>query len=96
VRVARAHRQPPGRQPGFRCSPRGMRQGIRLARPIGHLVRVEWLKTRPTEDAAWQSGLFTNQVPVCKLRDRDTIEFLEDAFALKEQAPSEVATSAAT
>jgi uncharacterized protein with ParB-like and HNH nuclease domain/predicted transport protein len=61
-----------------------------------HLVRVEWLKTRPTEDAAWQSGLFTNQVPVCKLRDRDTIEFLEDAFALKKQAPSEVATSAAT
>jgi hypothetical protein len=47
-----------------------------------HLVRVEWLKTRPTEDAAWQPGLFTNQVPVCKLRDRDTIEFLEEAFAL--------------
>jgi hypothetical protein len=61
-----------------------------------HLVRVEWLKTRPTEDAAWQSGLFTNQVPVCKLRDRDTIEFLEDAFALKEEAPAKVATSPRT
>jgi hypothetical protein len=50
------------------------------------LVRVEWLKTRPVEDAVWQAGLFTNQVPVCKLRDRDTIEFLEDAFALSLQA----------
>ena len=48
------------------------------------LVRVEWLKTRPAEEAAWQTGLFTNQVPVSKLRDRDTIEFLEDAFALNE------------
>jgi predicted transport protein len=61
-----------------------------------HLVRVEWLKTRPTEDAVWQSGLFTNQVPVCKLRDRDTIEFLEDAFELNEEAPSELATAPAT
>jgi predicted transport protein len=46
-----------------------------------HLVRVEWVKT---------PGLFTNQVPVCKLRDRDTIEFLEDAFALTE-APEKTA-----
>lgn len=60
-----------------------------------HLVRVEWLKTRATEDAAWQSGLFTNQVPVCKLRDRNTIEFLEDAFALTEGTPSDVAPSPA-
>jgi hypothetical protein len=51
-----------------------------------HLVRIEWLKTRPLEDAAWQTGLFTNQIPVCKLRDRDTIEFLEDAFALTSAA----------
>jgi predicted transport protein len=46
------------------------------------LVRVEWLKTRLVEDAAWQPGLFTNQVPVCKLRDRETVEYLEEAFAL--------------
>ena len=51
-----------------------------------HLVRIEWLKTRPLEEAAWQTGLFTNQIPVCKLRDRDTIEFLEDAFALNSAA----------
>jgi uncharacterized protein with ParB-like and HNH nuclease domain len=47
------------------------------------LVRVEWLVTRPLEEAVWQTGLFTNQVPVCKLRDRDTIEFLEVAFGVE-------------
>jgi uncharacterized protein with ParB-like and HNH nuclease domain/predicted transport protein len=47
-----------------------------------HLVRVEWLKTRPIENAVWQSGLFTNQVPACKLRDQETIEYLEQAFGL--------------
>jgi uncharacterized protein with ParB-like and HNH nuclease domain/predicted transport protein len=47
-----------------------------------HLVRVDWLKTRPVEEAVWQTGLFTNQVPVCKLRDRETVEYLEKAFEL--------------
>ncbi len=47
-----------------------------------YLVRVEWLKTRPLEDAVWQPGLFTNQIPACKLRDRDTIEYLQKAFGL--------------
>jgi uncharacterized protein with ParB-like and HNH nuclease domain/predicted transport protein len=48
-----------------------------------HLVRVEWLKTRPVGEAVWQPGLFTNQVPVCKLRDQETIEYLEQAFGLE-------------
>lgn len=47
-----------------------------------YLVRVDWLKTRPLDAAAWQSGLFTNQMPACKLRDRETIEYLEQAFGL--------------
>lgn len=60
-----------------------------------HLVRVEWLRTRPVEEAVWQPGLFTNQVPVCKLRDQATIEHLEQAFELdaatneQTQAPAE-------
>ncbi len=57
------------------------------------LVRVEWLKTRPIEQTVWQPGLFTNQVTACKLRDRDTIEYLEDAFGLNDEettAPIEV------
>jgi hypothetical protein len=55
-----------------------------------HLVRVEWLKTRPVEEAVWQPGLFTNQIPACKLRDDVTIEYLENAFGV-EPAPAGVA-----
>jgi uncharacterized protein with ParB-like and HNH nuclease domain/predicted transport protein len=51
-----------------------------------HLVRVEWLATRPVEDAVWQPGLFTNQITACKLRDPDTIEHLEVAFGLEADA----------
>jgi uncharacterized protein with ParB-like and HNH nuclease domain/predicted transport protein len=50
------------------------------------LVRVEWLATRSLDDAIWQTGLFTNQVPACKLRDRETIDFLEQAFNLEKSA----------
>ena len=52
-----------------------------------HLVRMDWLATRPIEQAVWQSGLFTNQVTVCKLRDQETITYLEQAFGL-EPTPS--------
>jgi uncharacterized protein with ParB-like and HNH nuclease domain/predicted transport protein len=47
-----------------------------------HLVRVEWLRTRTVEDAVWQPGLFTNQVTVCRLRDQETVDYLEKAFGL--------------
>jgi predicted transport protein len=59
-----------------------------------HLVRVEWLKTRPIEDAIWQSGLFTNQVTTCKLRDQETIEYLEQAFGIAPDDADEVDLSA--
>lgn len=58
----------------------------RLSRDAGdptlceYLVRVQWIATRPTSDAIWRTGLFTNQMPACKLRDPDTIGYLEDAF----------------
>jgi len=57
-----------------------------------HLVRVAWIKTRPLDAPVWQSGLFTNQMPACKLRDRETIEYLEQAFGLT--AESEAASPA--
>jgi hypothetical protein len=56
-----------------------------------YLVRVEWQKTRPLTEAAWQPGLFTNQIPACKLRDRETIEYLEGAFGLQKAAAPEPA-----
>jgi uncharacterized protein with ParB-like and HNH nuclease domain/predicted transport protein len=46
------------------------------------LVRVEWIATRPIEEAIWRTGLFTNQMPACKLRDPETIAYLEQAFNL--------------
>ena len=60
------------------------------------LVRIEWLETRSLEDAVWQTGLFTNQMPACKLRDRDTIDFLEGAFGVESTAPKDGESQAAT
>jgi uncharacterized protein with ParB-like and HNH nuclease domain/predicted transport protein len=53
-----------------------------------HLVRVDWVKTRPVDEAVWQSGLFTNQMPACKLRDRETIKYVEESFGLEPAASS--------
>ena len=53
-----------------------------------HVVRIEWLRTRSIEEAIWQAGLFTNQVPACKLRDNQTIEYLEQAFGLDADTPA--------
>ncbi len=61
-----------------------------------HLVRVEWLRTRPVAEAIWQPGLFTNQVTACKLRDLETIEYLENAFALEREDALAEGTSCAT
>jgi uncharacterized protein with ParB-like and HNH nuclease domain/predicted transport protein len=52
-----------------------------------HLVRVDWLRTRSVAEAIWQPGLFTNQIPACKLRDRETIAYLEQAFGVAPKAP---------
>jgi len=41
-----------------------------------YLVRVDWLATRPLEEAVWDTGLFANQMTVCKLRDQATIDFV--------------------
>jgi uncharacterized protein with ParB-like and HNH nuclease domain/predicted transport protein len=51
-----------------------------------YVVAVEWKVVRPTDDAVWETGLFANQMTVCKLRDRNTIEHLEDAFDLVPEA----------
>jgi uncharacterized protein with ParB-like and HNH nuclease domain/predicted transport protein len=59
------------------------------------LVRVEWLATRSLDDAIWQTGLFTNQVPACKLRDRETIDYLERAFGIESPQSSDSEARAA-
>jgi len=47
------------------------------------LVRIDWLKTYPREDAFWEQGLFANQNSAVKLRDTHTIKRLEEHFGLK-------------
>ncbi len=46
------------------------------------VVPVEWLATRPIDQAVWEKGLFASQVTVCKLRDERTIKTVESAFGL--------------
>ena len=48
------------------------------------VVPVEWLATRPVEQAFREKGLFASQVTACKLRDTHTIETVESAFGLGE------------
>ncbi|MCE2530326.1 MAG: hypothetical protein J4G11_10760 [Acidimicrobiia bacterium] len=46
------------------------------------VVPVEWLGTRPIEEAIWEKGLFSSQHVACKLRDENTIRTVEAAFGL--------------
>ena len=43
-------------------------------------VGVNWLKTYPRDNAQHFKGIFANQNIVCKLRDSQTIDFLENRF----------------
>jgi hypothetical protein len=46
------------------------------------VVRVEWLATRPLDQAFREKELFASQVTACKLRDEHTIKTVEAAFGL--------------
>jgi len=46
------------------------------------LVRVDWIKTVPREQAFREKGLFANQAIACKLRDQRTIERVTQAFGI--------------
>lgn len=41
---------------------------------------VEWLETRPREDALWRKGMFANQNSACPLRDEFTLSQLREHF----------------
>lgn len=45
-------------------------------------VGVKWLKTFPREQAQKFTGVFANQNIVCKLRDKATVGYLEERFAV--------------
>jgi hypothetical protein len=46
------------------------------------VVRVEWIKTVPIEEAYSETGLFGNQNSACKLRDEVTIEKVSERFGV--------------
>jgi hypothetical protein len=50
-----------------------------------YLVRVDWIKTVPLDQAIWEKGMFANQNSACKLRSSFTIERLVDRFGLRDQ-----------
>ncbi len=45
-----------------------------------YLVRVEWIKAVPREEAYWEKGLFAIQHTACRLRNQFTIEKLTQHF----------------
>jgi hypothetical protein len=49
-----------------------------------YLVRVEWIKTVPRDQAYWERGMFAIQHTVCRLRNRFTIEHLAKHFEIED------------
>ena len=49
-----------------------------------YLVRINWQKTLPVEQAIWKKGMFANQNSACKLRNKFTLEKLVEAFGLED------------
>lgn len=49
-----------------------------------YLVKVEWLRAVPKEQAFWEKGLFAIQHTACKLRNRFTIDRLSQHFQLQD------------
>jgi hypothetical protein len=49
-----------------------------------YLVRVDWIKTVPREQAYWEPGLFALQHVACRMRSQFTIERLTEHFGLEE------------
>jgi uncharacterized protein with ParB-like and HNH nuclease domain/predicted transport protein len=47
-----------------------------------YLVRVEWLATKPAQEAVWEAGLFANQMIVCRLRDEHTLTTVTEALGI--------------
>ncbi len=49
-----------------------------------YLVKVDWINTKPAEEAVWEKGMFANQNSACKLRNKFTVERLTEIFGLSQ------------
>ena len=51
-----------------------------------YLVRVDWINTKPIQEAVWEKGMFANQNSACKLRNKFTVEQLTQIFELNQSS----------
>lgn len=51
-----------------------------------NLVRVEWIKTVPRDQAFWETGLFATTHTACKLKDQNTIDKVCQTFGIESNA----------
>jgi len=51
-----------------------------------YLVRIDWIKTLPREQAIREKGMFANQNTVVRLRDPFTLQRLTEVLGLDEAA----------
>lgn len=49
-----------------------------------YLVRIEWIKEVPRDEAYWEEGLFALQHTACRLTSSFTIERLSQHFGLED------------
>lgn len=54
-----------------------------------YLVRIDWIKTLPREEAVWEKGMFANQNSAAKMRNQFTLERLTEIFALDDEGMEE-------
>jgi hypothetical protein len=70
-------------------------QAPNMTREIGdpdrceYLVRVDWIKTVPRDEAYWEPGFFANQNTVCRLRQPLTLEKLYERFGISDEIEDE-------
>jgi len=50
------------------------------------VVPVEWLDTRPEQEAYWDKGMFASQHSACKLRQEFTLERLSNHFGIDRES----------
>jgi len=64
-----------------------LQSNIKMSKDIPELadwtVGIKWIKTVSKENALRKKGIFANQNIVCKLRDKETIEFLKEPFSIE-------------
>jgi hypothetical protein len=49
-----------------------------------YMVRVDWIKTLPRDEAIWEKGMFANQNTAVRMRDQFTLERLIERFGLED------------